>query len=162
MLSAVRLRELFVYDEQTGNFFNRIDRGRARAGKLAGCPNSEYYIVIRVDSVLHSVQRLAWLYVTGEWPLGLVDHKDGNRWNNKFDNLRDISHQWNAQNEKQPRSTNKLRTQGVIQKGTKRYVAAISIDGKTKYLGTFRTKSQARSVSRAAKILYHDGFISHE
>ena len=49
--------------------------------------------------------RLAWFWVHGAWPVGVIDHIDGVTTNNAIANLRDVDHALNMQNLK----TAKLR-----------------------------------------------------
>ena len=44
--------------------------------------------------------RLAWLYMTGEWPEQEIDHIDRNTGNNIFSNLREAEHHQNKANSK--------------------------------------------------------------
>ena len=71
-LTAARLRELLDYDPATGIFRWRI-LGRQfnphegeEAGALSTCRGNS--IVIRIDYRMYHANRLAWLYVYGEWP----------------------------------------------------------------------------------------------
>ena len=66
-LTAERLRELLLYDPETGVFTRRIGAGSARAGVLAGSAHIEYYRAIHVDGRSYLAHRLAWLYRRKLW-----------------------------------------------------------------------------------------------
>ena len=54
------------------------------------------------------VHRIAWLLQHGSWPVGDIDHIDGNPSNNKLENLRDVPHSVNLQNRKSAEAGNKF------------------------------------------------------
>ena len=98
-LTAIRLRSQLVYDPETGIFRRRIDVSNVKAGSVAGTLVRGYRI-IAIDGKRYPAHRLAWLYVTGDWPIGEVDHRDLDRDNNRWINLRDASRSQNQGNRK--------------------------------------------------------------
>lgn len=90
-----RLLSLLSYDTATGLFTWIAGR---HAGKIAGTKHNEGYMVIGIDGVRYLSHRLAWFYVTGEWPKGKLDHRDRNRGNSAFDNLREVTSAQNSLN----------------------------------------------------------------
>jgi len=89
--TAQRVRFLLHYNPETGVFTRRVPvraQPKAQAGDVAGYRNPQGYIKIRIDGIQFMASRLAWLYQTGTWPLAIVDHRDGNRSNDAWDNLR--------------------------------------------------------------------------
>jgi hypothetical protein len=144
MITQQRLRELLNYDPATGDF-TWIDYAAARQtrGAPAGCPNEYGYRLIRLDGRIYRAHRLAWLYVHGHFPVGLLDHRDTDPSNNRFDNLRAATHSLNKANRKAPRSnTSGFKGVGKI-KGSSRWAARITIDGKQKHIGMFDTPELA-------------------
>ncbi len=163
MLSAERLREVLNYDRDTGQFRWRDDLpvrvGPRMNGKPAGTPMWDGYIKIKIDGTLYSAHRLAWLYVHGEWPAGNVDHRDTNRANNAFDNLRLATHAQNSAN----KSPNKSRSpaRGVMPHGPG-YVARVHHAGKRYYLGYFTTVEAASAAYEAKARELHGDFAYSE
>lgn len=109
-LTAGYVRAILDYEPETGLFKwkYRAERPKEwntrRAGKPAGGRNGpdSPVMVIRIDDNLYCLHRLAWLYMTGEWPKGEIDHINGNPTDNRFKNLRDTTHSQNMQNRSTP------------------------------------------------------------
>lgn len=87
-LTHARLLELLHYDPDTGYFTWTIDRRKIKAGSLAGRTHKAGYRVITVENVRQYAHRLAWLYMTGEWPTDQIDHKNTDKSDNHWSNLR--------------------------------------------------------------------------
>lgn len=92
--------------------------------------------------------RIIWVLHHGAIPEGkLVDHIDGDFLNNRIDNLRLVDKSGNAQNSV---------WKGYWKVGrTGRYQAAIKLDGKVTYLGSYVTQAEARAAYLAAKRILH-------
>lgn len=156
-LTADRLREVLRYSPSTGEFHWRIMcSARRPAGMLAGDKKKgSGYILIGVDGCRYRAHRLAWLYMTGEWPKQQVDHKDRNRSNNKWENLREASQQQNSANMRRP---SRSGLKGVFSRTPTRWIASIAVDRRTIYLGTFTTAEQASAAYTAAAKKYFGEF----
>jgi hypothetical protein len=156
-LPAERLRELLHYDPETGVFTNRVNRGnRGKAGDVTGTDRGNGYIVMGVEGAVYYAHRLAWLYVTGEWPTLEIDHKDGNPSNNKFTNLRDVSDTVNYQNKRRAKSNSRTGVLGVSRHRDK-FIAWICVNGKRVYLGVHPTADAASAAYLAHKRTHHEG-----
>jgi hypothetical protein len=158
-MDAARLRELVVYDPETGVMTRRVKVGCASAGALFGTSSRRGYLIGSLGNRLYSVHRLAWLYMTGNWPCGEVDHINGNRADNRWSNLRDVSKAENMQNVKSARRDNLATGLLVVgfDKRDGRYRAKIGVDGKQKYLGSFATAEEAHEAYLSAKRQLHPG-----
>ena len=157
MITAERLRELVHYCPETGEFTHLQSKGRKKAGMRAGCNVPSGYVTIMVDGFRTMAHRFAWLYVTGKWPVAEIDHIDGNKRNNAFSNLRDVSRSINTQNQKKAKRTSKTGYLGVRYHADDKFVAAITVNGKTKYLGVFKNPHEAHQAYLNAKRAIHDG-----
>jgi hypothetical protein len=150
MLTLERLRELLIFVPETGLFYWKVDRPPVRAGVVAGGLNGRGYIQICIDKHLYLAHRLAWLYMTGEWPPADIDHENLNRSDNRWTNLRDATRSQNGANQG-IRSDNTSGFKGVFWCTTrKRWLATLNIDGKQKTLGRFDTPEAAADAYAAA------------
>lgn len=158
-LTADRLRELLHYDPETGVFTRRVTCGaRSIAGQIAGSKNKRQgHWFISVDSQRHQAHRLAWLYVHGHWPEQNIDHINGDGFDNRIENLRDVSQAVNMQNQRNGRSGTSQYL-GVCWDSTKnQWLAQIKRDRKNMYLGHFDEEEQAHAQYLVAKRRLHAG-----
>lgn len=157
-LTAERLRAFVSYDPLTGEFTRLVNTApMGRMGQAAGSlakPHNR--IELRVDGKLYKAHRLAWLYMTGEWPRHDIDHVDGDSTNNRWANLRDVDARTNGQNRRRPQKNNKLGLLGVCQVGDQ-FLAQIRDADANRNLGLFESAEQAHQAYLAAKRALHDG-----
>jgi hypothetical protein len=156
-----RIEELLSFNRNTG-VFTWIDPAdseiyRVKSGDKAGTLSGGY-VVIQIDGVAIQAHRVAYFLEHGSWPLGEIDHIDGVRSNNKPENLRDVPHQQNMQNETRPRKSSATKILGVhLCKKTGKYRSTISINGKSVHLGRFDTAELASEAYKSAKRANHSG-----
>lgn len=67
-------------------------------GFICGRIDASGYRRINISSVDWAEHRLIWKVVTGEDPQGVIDHINGIRDDNRFENLRDVPPSVNAMN----------------------------------------------------------------
>ena len=159
VLTQERLLELLHYNPKTGLFIRLKTRGSSKAGSIAGGISKgprDGYLRIRVDGKRYKAHRLAFLYMTGKWPNSLVDHKDTNKLNNSWKNLRESTNGQNKANGGTYKN-NKLGIKGVSLRG-KKYHARIYHSGKLTTLGTFETAEKASQAYYAAATKVHGRF----
>lgn len=153
LLTAERLRDLISYDQESGIFVWK------KSGKVAGYITNEGYRNISVDNRMYRAHRLAWLYVTGEWPIDQIDHINGSRDANWFANLREASALENGKNLKKP-ATNSSGFKGVSwHKRSGKWQAVIASDRKTRHIGLFDTPEAARTAYCEAAVQLHGEFV---
>lgn len=151
------LQSILDYDPATGAFTWKVSPAqRIPAGSTAGSVRPNGYIEISIKRRLYKAQRLAWFYVHGVWPNGLVDHKDHNTQNNSIANLRVADTNQSAQNRRVTRSS-KTGFKGVF-RHKNRFQASIGHNGRYIYLGLFKTAEEARDAYLAAAERLHGEF----
>lgn len=166
--TAELVRELLDYDPTTGVFRWRArpsDNGQPNqmrecfAGRLAGHLHGRTgYLTIKVDGHSHNAQRIAWLYMTGEWPSGPIDHINLNKSDNRFSNLRKATFVQSGQNRGRS-SRNKSGVKGVVfELQTRKWKAHIRVNGRGVTLGRFATIDEAAAEYARASALYHGEF----
>jgi hypothetical protein len=121
-LTAERLRKLLSYNPDTGIFTWLVTKSpKAPKGSQAGTIKtwrgySRYEI--RVEGRDYFAHRLAWFYMTGEWPQDQIDHRDGNSLNNRWSNLRPATQSQNNANTK-PKKAGRLKGTYLTRIGTR-------------------------------------------
>lgn len=150
-ITQTQLHELLKYDPETGHFTRLTGR---HVGKIAGyqkepSPGDKPYWAIQIGSRAYQAHRLAWLYMTGEWPKALTDHKDGDSLNNRWLNLREADFSTNTQNSCR-RSDNRSGLKGVNYTAARGWKARISLHGRRIHLGRFPTAEAAHAAYKEA------------
>lgn len=85
------------------------------------------YIEVRLDGKLYKAHRIIYKLLTGVEPVGIVDHVDGDVYNNSLANLRLASPKENARNSKKSRNGRSSVFKGVIyNKG--RWISSVTND----------------------------------
>lgn len=98
MLTQDELKTIIHYNPETGIFTNRVDRNpRSKKGEkiTRGGPN---YIFTQINKQNYMVHKLAFLYMLGEFPSTPVDHINRDRIDNRWVNLRIVTHAENCRN----------------------------------------------------------------
>lgn len=158
MLTQERLKELLAYDLSTGWFFWKARRGVCRAGSRAGHLNGRGYRQILIEGKHHSEHRLAWLFVYGLFPDGLIDHRNRVKDDNAIGNLREATHNQNGQNKKTLRNGLK----GATRHCHGRWQSQIRVRGRVVYLGLFDSEEDAHAAYSAAARKHHGEFARAE
>ena len=157
-VTQARLKELLHYDPETGVFTWLVTRNNfVRAGRVAGVPNSSGHIQIMIDGRAYFAHRLAFLYVTGEWPRHHVDHINCEEADNRWLNLREATGTQNNANARR-RTDNSTGYKGVSwYKDGRCYRAYIRKAGHLHYLGSFSEPQEAHAAYvRAADRMFGD------
>lgn len=144
MLTCTELKELLEYDPETGLFrwlyyvsptcSLQWFKGNIKGG----------YCTIGIKGKGYKAHRLAWLYMTGEWPKKEIDHLDQDRQNNRYLNLRDTSRTNNQLNKNKNPTRYTSKYPGVSYFSiTSSWRAIIGHKNKRYYLGYFETEELA-------------------
>lgn len=148
-LTQARLKSLLYYEQETGAFTWLVGRPNVSAGSPAGSLHADTgYRRIKIDGRGYIASRLAWLYMTGEWPIALMDHEDLNRANNAWSNLRPATHADNMRNKAAAQGKEHPLKGVYLKKDAARmrpWAAMIRLGGKLKHLGTFTHPEEAHA-----------------
>lgn len=144
-ISSDDVREHLSYDPSTGKFWWKDE-----AGTITG----HGYRYIKVKGKARLAHRLAWLFYYGVEPPGLVDHINGDRLDNRIENLRIATYSQNGANAKRhSRNTSGLKgASKVLKKGvwTGRWQASITYRNRQINLGYFDTREEAHQAYLSA------------
>lgn len=152
-LTAARLRELVLYDASTGVFRRRKIDGSLKEGGYGSLESNGRYLVCGFLGLgTFRLHRLAWLYVYGSWPVGVIDHINGDKTDNRIKNLRDVSIKLNAENRRNPSRQSQSGVLGVYKWRNK---WKVMVGGK--YVGLESTKEAAYALYVQAKRQSHAG-----
>lgn len=148
-LSQSELSSQLSYNPETGVF-------TSIHGSKVGYLSKDGYIQITLsDGSQRKAHRLAWLYMNGEFPNGILDHIDGDRTNNKWDNLREVTYSQNSMNSRF-RKNNTSGYKGVsFDKRYRKYEAYIWKQNKKKNLGYFDSPEDAHAAYVKASEVMH-------
>lgn len=153
-MTVEKARRYFHYDKETGVLTWAVDRNRLHVGDKAGSLDTKGRRRILCEGRSYSSTTLIWMIVFGRKPIGQIDHKNLVRDDDRLKNLREVTASQNCMNKRHngvlPRGVSFYPQQGI-------YAARITVQRKTKYLGSFSDKEQAaQAYAKASKELHGD------
>jgi len=162
------LREAVSYDPETGVLtwlerpaahFKTTRAASTMNSTFAGKPafiyvNNHGYKMGGIFNKKITAHRAAFALMTGRWPDEEIDHINGNRSDNRWENLREVTAFQNHQNQKKPKH-NKSGFIGVSwNKASEKWVAYIGANGEFLHLGFFPCVTSAAIARRAAEVKF--------
>jgi hypothetical protein len=131
-----------------------------KPGDLAGTTHKNGYKSVRINNVIVKQHRVIFVMFNGYLPY-YIDHIDGNRSNNKIENLRDANACQNSRNAKTPKR-NSSGVKGVSwHKLKNKWIASCSVNGSLKHIGYFEEMKEAEKAVRAFRNEHHGNFANH-
>lgn len=153
--------EAFLYLDSEYNLRWKMDRPRCKKDSLAGSINSDGYTQITVNGVNYYGHRIVYMLIHSIDTLSseiILDHVDGNKANNRPDNLRLANKSTNGMN-RGKQANNSSGFKGVsFRKDRNKWLAKITKDGKAHHLGLFESKEKAALSYRQAASEIHGAF----
>ena len=150
MRKAMRGFENIYEIDTEGNVYS-LKNNKVKKLKAAKNSHGYYTVVLCKDgkTKTHSVHRLvAEAFIDNPHNYPQVDHEDGDRSNNRVENLRWVTNQQNC--------FNRTTAKGFyFNKAVCKWLAQIKVDGKRIYLGLHNTEQEARAAYEEAKAIYH-------
>ena len=160
MITQSELKEVLSYDEMTGQFvWINPKTNRLKIGDVAGWLNNKGYLHIKIGKASYKCHRLAWLYVYGEFPDGQLDHVNGNKNDNRINNLRSVSNKENGENRKL-HSSNTSGHRGISwNKKSNKWTATVRHLGQLHHIGQYSVLEDAVKAVKEARNLF---FTHHQ
>ena len=160
---------MVVTQEQLKNLFDYEDGKliRKKNGKSAVITmGTKRYERISVDEKIQALHRMIFLWHHGYLPK-TIDHIDGDRLNNRIENLREVTQQQNCLNSKH-RATSRspyknvfLQSQPKNSNWKQNWIVSLTVNGKRKYIGSFEDLELADLVAMEARDKYHGKYAKH-
>lgn len=166
------LRRLLRYEPETGRLFwlprtpELFPSGRATATFCANwnakyantpaldCDDGRGYRQGNLFGRHYRAHRVVFALEHGHWPLGVTDHENGDRSNNRAHNLRDVPQLLNGRNTRLS-ARNRTGIMGVTWDTERsKWFASIGVQGRTLALGRFDRMEDAVAARRAAERLH--------
>jgi hypothetical protein len=168
VITHQELKSVLDYCPNTGFFtWKKRNSRRVQIGDRAGAysnPSPRYlktsYLQIMINGRNYTAHRLAWFYVQERWPTHMIDHINGDGWDNRIANLREATGSQNQMNRRALNGNNKSGVRGIsiTKQGT--YHAAIKYKWKTVFSKTFPSMKQAKeALAIARKQIFDQTFI---
>ena len=150
---------LSMFDYRDGKLFWKIAKGTA-LGAEAGSIHKSGYKLTGVNKRLYMNHRLIFLMHYGYLPKHL-DHIDGDKTNNRIENLREATHQENIWNRKIHKN-NKSGVKGVSwDKTKKKWAAQCMVNKKLHRLGFYKDLEMAKDAVIKFRTIHHGEFCKH-
>lgn len=150
-LTREQAASIFDYDPETGEFTRKSN------GRVGGNLTNTGYLQIRLFGKLYCAHKVAWLLMTGEWPEFIVDHRNRDKTDNAWRNLRKATKSQNNCNNVAYKSS-KTGVKGVFPHPSGGYTSQISKEGSRVYLGYFKTLEEAAAAYAKAAHELHGEF----
>ena len=149
IISQDKLKRVLHYNPETGVFIWLVNRGKCHIGDIAGTVSKDRHVRIGLNYSRFKAHRLAFIYMTGKSP-DEIDHINQDPSDNRWCNLRPITHTFNMRN--MPKlTTNTSGVTGVVWSESKQKWKAEIWNGKNVHLGLFATIEEAAAARKGAE-----------
>ena len=160
-ISVETLHRYFTYAD--GKIYWRLPPSpKVRAGDEAKSKCTSGYLRVWLLGKMFRVHRVVFAMNRGRWPVGYLDHCDGDKTNNRIENLRECTSQQNNRNRTAGRRSSSGRVGVSWNKQTSKWTASIVVNGSRTHLGRFADLQSAISARvRAEMQLFGEFSTSH-
>lgn len=161
MTHDINWHDFFEYRDD-GNLVWRVSRpgGKAIAGGVAGNRRDDGYVIVGLKGKKWLLHRIIFAMHHGYMP-DMIDHIDGDPFNNRVENLRKADISTNQHNRKLD-VRNKLGVKNVyFHNRDKNYAVRMKVGGKVRTVGYFKALELADLVAQMAREKYFGEFARH-
>lgn len=158
-LTQARLKELFDYNADTGQFTRNVAVRGFKSGSLAGSVDSNGYVKVRADGGRYMAHRLAYLWMTGAIPNAEIDHINGIKSDNRWCNLRESDHSTNNCN-RQVQANSSTGIKGLTLRKNGKFQASVQRDG-TRINKEFKDSASAAEWLNQMRENMHGQYANH-
>jgi len=159
-LTQEYLKKLFEY--QAGLLYWRIKPSpRINIGAQAGCVDKNGYRIIRINKQNYKAHRIIFFMFNGYWP-EMVDHINGNKDDNRIENLRAADQHTNQYNRGIPKN-NSSGVRGVYwNKSANKWQAYCWVDGVNHHIGVYTDLNEAKLARENFTKIHHKNYARQE
>lgn len=154
-ITQEELKSMFDYDSENGWLIRKFRFGKLYNKPCGHKPASRGYGKIKINREWYATHRLIWLYHYGEWPSEFIDHIDGNKVNNRIENLREVNQQANCHNYKILKKNTSGFPNVYWHESLKKYRVRIEVSNKPIHIGYYSSYEESVLVAMIAKIEHH-------
>lgn len=150
------IEEYLKYNSNTGELiWIKRTSNRISVGDVAGVVDKHGYLVVRFKNKLYKSHRICFYLFYKRWPEKFIDHIDGNKLNNRIENLRDVSRTVNNRNHGLFNTNHSGKTGVSFCLYHNKWVSYIDVNGKRKNLGYSKDFNTAIKKRKDAEIKYY-------
>lgn len=154
-----KLRERVRYDPESGLFFRLSGPNPSRwpPGPIRLTKMPKGYLSFRFEGRLLLAHRAAYFLMTSSWP-DQIDHRNGEKSDNRWVNLRAATRFENQTNINMPIGRSATRGCHISHNRSKPYRAQIAVNGTKIHIGYFATAKEAADAYKEASLSGHGEF----
>ena len=145
------IKKLLDYDPTTGYLtWKKTERKKKKGARAGYIDGLGYRCLCMANKRSYKAHRLIWKIMTGKEPNGTIDHINGDKDDNRWENLReaDMSQQnWNK------------KTKGYWRKGRK-FQVRIRKHNRTVFDKTFATEAEAIKARDEQRSIHHCEYVA--
>jgi type II secretory ATPase GspE/PulE/Tfp pilus assembly ATPase PilB-like protein len=158
-LTQQDLLELFEY--KNGDLYNKKPRSKVKVGEIAGSILADGYRQVKIGNRSYKVHRVIFMMQYG-YLSPQIDHINGNKSDNRIENLRPATNATNQYNRKSQRNNTTGHKNIHFCNRSKRYVVSFRINGKLSSYGYFADIGEAKNVAMQKRIELHKEYANHD
>lgn len=150
------LKSIFEYNPESGVVKWKDGVSNMVKGSVAGCINKSGYKIVTIKGKSFRLQRMIWIFMFGYIPSGyFIDHINGNKTDNRLQNLRLATNSQNQQNRPAPKNSSSGYRGVTYHKAVNKWMARICHKGQRKTIGFYDSPEDAYEAYKAeAKNLF--------